>query len=140
LAGSGKSAPATTITGVFRNQGQLGTFIFFDQDSVQRCDPATDIRTVAYQLGLSDTWIGTKISDTIKVNPNIIHSPLRFQFLKLLTKPLSLIDKDHTETPIIIVLDALDKCGVAEQHKRLLEVLADNTRELPLFIRILITG
>jgi hypothetical protein len=140
LAGSGKSTLATTIASAFRNLGQLGAFLFFDRDSAQRREPATVIRTVAYQLGLSDARIGAKISDAVEINPNITHSPLRFQFLKLLVEPLSLIDKDRTETSLIIVLDAVDECGTAEQRERLLEVLTEDTRDLPSFIRFFITS
>src|ERR1700733_5578146 len=60
LAGSGKSAISTTISNRFRELGWLGAFVFFDRDVVARSDPATVIRTLAYQLGNFHTTVGIK--------------------------------------------------------------------------------
>jgi hypothetical protein len=119
--------------------GQLGAYLFFDRDAVERRNPTTVIRTLAYQLVLSDRKIGTRIKDAIEANPRIINSSFRLQFMRLLTGPLSSADVS-AEASLVVILDALDECGTPEQSKGLLKVLAEETAKLPLFIHILITG
>jgi hypothetical protein len=96
LAGCGKTTLATTIANIFRQQGYLGAFLFFDRDATERSNPSTVIRTLACQLGEADPRIGLAISDVIEEIPGIIRSPLRFQFLKLLIEPLSSIEPKST--------------------------------------------
>src|SRR5215471_3021001 len=106
LAGSGKSTLSTTVANRLREKGSLGAFLFFDRDVAERSDPATVIRTIAYQVGSCHTAIGTAIAAAVESFPSVCISPLRIQFKTLLVDPLSsVIDAN---APIIFVLDALD--------------------------------
>ncbi|KIM73294.1 hypothetical protein PILCRDRAFT_81288, partial [Piloderma croceum F 1598] len=138
LAGSGKSALSTTIANTFRDSGQLGAFLFFDRDVTERSNPTTVIRTLAHQLGTSDSRIGATIRTAIERNPNITISPLTRQFRKLVLEPLSEIE--FNAPTIVVVLDALDKCGTADEREALLTVLTEDFIDLPLVLRIIITS
>jgi len=138
LAGSGKSALSTTIANIFRDSGQLGAFLFFDRDVIERSNPTIVIRTLAHQLGTSDSRIGAAIRPAIEKNPNVIISPLSHQFLKLLLEPLSGLE--FKTSTVIIVLDALDECGTADQREALLAVLAQDMNNFPFAARIIITS
>jgi NACHT domain len=140
LAGSGKSTLATTVANRLRESGQLGAFLFFDRDVMERSDPTNIIRTLAYELGLSSPQIGAKITAVIEDTPNISMSPLRLQFMKLIIEPLSAIEGSLTTAPLILILDALDECGTAAQRKSLLAMLAAESHNLPSILRILITS
>jgi len=53
-SGAGKSTLATTIANRFREAGCLGAFVFFNRDASESSHPSTVIKTMAYQVGLSD--------------------------------------------------------------------------------------
>jgi energy-coupling factor transporter ATP-binding protein EcfA2 len=113
LAGSGKSTLSTTIANIFRDSGQLGAFLFFDRDVIERSDPTTVIRTLAHQLGMSDPRIGAAIRTAIERNPNMLMSPLPRQFQKLILEPIS--QSQPLTSTIVIVIDALDECGTCRR-------------------------
>jgi hypothetical protein len=118
--------------------GCLGFFLFFDRDVEERSQPSNVIRTLAYRLTSFDVRIGVVVAAVIETTPNISDSPLGFQFMKLLVKPLLALSKP--EAPIIVILDALDECGSAQHHQSLLALLATESIHLPPFICILITS
>ena len=138
LAGSGKSTLSNTIASVSGHSGQLGAFLFFDRDVTERSDPAMVIRTLAHQLGSSDPRLGAAIRAIIEKNSNILLSPLALQFQRLIFDPLASFDDPIS--PIVVVLDALDECGTAEERGTLLEVLANDFGRLPLYIRTIVTS
>jgi hypothetical protein len=135
LPGSGKSTLSTTIASRLQVREHLAAYLFFHRAGSQ---PSSVIRTLAHQLGSYDTRIATAIADVVARTPHICQSPLRSQFFKLIVEPLS--NLPMTETPMVLILDALDECGIANDRKILLSILAEETIHLPPFIRILITS
>lgn len=138
LAGSGKSTISTTISNHFRELGQLGSFLFFDRDVTERSDPALVIRTLAYQLGLFQPKIGELIAASIESTPTILLSPLPFQFQRLLIAPLS--NNMPSQPHIVLVLDALDECGSAEDREVLVNILANRFCDLPSTFRTIVVS
>jgi hypothetical protein len=138
LAGSGKSTLSTTIAHTLQEQGRLGAFVFFSRDVEERNQSANVIRTLAHQLASFSPVIRTAIAQAIDTTPRITQSALRFQFTKLLIEPLR--NLPATEGPVILILDALDECGSAEDRKPLLSLLSSESAHLPSFVRILITS
>jgi hypothetical protein len=138
LAGIGKSTLSTTIANRCRDQGRLGAFVFFSRDVAERSNPATVIRTLAYQIGLFNTRAGEVIATAIEKFPNVYLSPLSVQFQKLIVEPLA--SATDEQTTLVLVIDALDECGTAKKRELLLEVLVENLTQLPPSIRILITS
>jgi hypothetical protein len=140
LAGAGKSTLATTIANRFREAGCLGAFVFFNRDASESSHPSTVIKTMAYQVGLSDARAGNSIAAAIRSNPGIHLYPLRIQFQKLLIDPLSFEGVLDMEKPLLFILDALDECGCPGTRALLLDILAENTIRLPIPIRLIITS
>jgi len=138
LAGSGKSTLSTTIANIFRDSGQLGAFLFFDRDVTGRSDPTAVVRTLAHQLGSSNSMIRAAICTIIERNPNILMSSLSRQFQKLILDAFSQIQ--HLPPIIVIVLDALDECGTPDDRTALLSVLAQNFANLPAIVRTVVTS
>jgi hypothetical protein len=138
LAGSGKSTLSTTVANNLQEQGCLGASMFFNRDVEERSQSWNVIRTLAYQLAMFDARIAATVAACIEATPRIAHSPLRLQFIHLLIKPLSSLPM--TEAPVVIVLDALDECGSADDRKALLTILAAESLHLPHFIRIIVTS
>ncbi|KIM90352.1 hypothetical protein PILCRDRAFT_59878 [Piloderma croceum F 1598] len=138
LAGSGKSTLTTSIANIFRDSGQLGAFLFFDRDVVERSDPTTVVRTLAHQLSMSDPRIGAAIRIVIEGNPNILMSPLPRQFQKFILEPIS--QSQPLTSTIVIVIDSFDECGTTEERETLLTVLAQDFGDLPITVRTVITS
>ena len=89
------------------DSGQLGVFLFFDRDIIERSDPTAVVRTLVHQLGVSQPRIGAAIHVVIEKNQNMLISPLHRQFQRLIIEPLS--EVEINTLMIIIVLDALDE-------------------------------
>ena len=140
LAGSGKSTIATSIANLFRDINRLGAFVFFSRDVKKRSDPASVIRTLAYQLGSFDPRLGSAIAASIDVTPSVTQAPIAFQFSKLIIGPLASQAALHSEGPVVLVLDALDECGNARARRELISVLANESAKLPAFVRLIVTS
>ncbi|KIM86469.1 hypothetical protein PILCRDRAFT_327664 [Piloderma croceum F 1598] len=140
VAGSGKSALSMTVANLYQELGRLGAYLFFSRHVAERSTPSAIIRTLAHQLALFDSRIGRAIAAAIHEMPDIIQSPGRLQFLKLLNEPLGSNHDIQSEGPIVIVLEALDECGSAEARCLLLEVLAEQFAKLPSVFRVIITS
>ena len=138
LAGSGKSTLTTTIANIFRDFGQLGAFLFFNRDVVERSDPTTVIRTLAHQLSVSDPRIGAAVRTIIERNPNMLMSSLPRQFHKFILEPIS--QSQPLTSTIVIVIDSFDECGTTEERETLLGVLAQDFSDLPITVRTIITS
>jgi hypothetical protein len=138
LAGSGKSTLSTTIANSLQERGRLGAFMFFNRGVEERSRSSNIIRTLAYQLAMFHSRIAAAVAASIEITPRVAQSPLHIQFAHLLVKPLASLPM--TEAPIVIVLDALDECGGADDRKALLAILAAESLHLPQFIRIIITS
>ena len=138
LAGSGKSALTTTIANIFRDFGQLGAFLFFDRDVVERSDPTAVIKTLAHQLSTSDPRIGAVVRTVIEGNPNMLMSPLPRQFQKFILEPI--LQLQPLTSTIVIVIDSFDECGTTEERETLLGVLAQDFSHLPIAVRTIITS
>lgn len=140
LAGSGKSTLATTMANFFQEKKCLGAFLFFNRDIHENTHPAMAVRTLAYQLGLSNSRIGEAINSAINDHPSIYASPLSFQFQKLIVEPLASLLPSDTSDIIVVVIDALDECGSVKERKTLLSLLTNESIKLPTTLRIIITS
>ncbi|KIM80583.1 hypothetical protein PILCRDRAFT_526836 [Piloderma croceum F 1598] len=133
--GSGKSTISTTLAERFRQFKQLGAFLFFNRDDIERSHPALVARTLAHQISLSHPEIGVFIISAIEDNPHLLISPISSQFYELVINPLSCVS---TKSEIVLVLDALDECGTKTDRKILLDTLAEQSANLPPNARLVI--
>lgn len=146
VAGSGKSTIATTIADKLRRDRRLGAFLFFgraagkpeDVFNRNRSDPKEVIRTMAYQLAMSNPVIATHVEDGAL---DALNSSLAEMFEKLILDPLKAASiASNFEGPIVIMLDALDECGTPSTREELLGVFKANFSKLPTGICLLITS
>lgn len=136
MAGSGKSAIATTIAQYFDRLGRQGAYLFFERST---SDPAVFVRTLAYKLARFDANLRRVICETIEADGDIAEKSLRTQFEKLLQQPLEKT-ADGLAGPIVIILDALDECGDANSRGLVLKLLVEDFPKLPSIFRFLITS
>ena len=138
LAGSGKSTISTTIARMMHELRCLDTFFFFDHSIPER-NAATLITTMAYQLANFNTRIGAKLSQIVEDNSNITEMPFDIQFANLLSVN-ALQSVEWSGGLIVLVIDALDECGSETERKKLLQALTKGFRDLPPFIRVILTS
>jgi hypothetical protein len=79
-AGCSKSTLSTAIANMLSDSRQLGAFLFFDHDIIERGDPTTVVRTLAHQLGVSQPRIGVATRAVIEKNQNMLISPFIVSF------------------------------------------------------------
>lgn len=140
-AGAGKSTLSTTIVrmlDLIHGVNLLGAFFAFNRDFPQY-NAATLIRTIAYQLAEFDSNIGSAIEQVIKRVPNIAMQPLADQF-ELLLSVTALDNAAWSRGPVLVVVDALDESGSADERGDLLRVISEGASKLPRFLRILVVS
>ncbi|KAF9060135.1 WD40-repeat-containing domain protein [Rhodocollybia butyracea] len=140
VAGAGKSTIATSISQYFRELGRLGAFLFFNRADKSRSNPADVIRTIAFYLARSNTYVASAICDAIRnISGSIDSLGIHIQFQKLLLEPLRAA-QNRIHGPIVIVLDALDECGNADTRRTLVSLISDEFPKLPPAVRFFITS
>lgn len=139
LAGSGKSTISATVADLLEDVHRLGSLIFFSRDVEGLRRPELMIRRWADKLASFDPRIAEALDVALKEAPGIIDKPLHSQFAKLIVEPLSIVSL-RTEGPIVMVVDALDECGSIDERSALLSVFGLQSKQLPPFIKILITS
>ena len=135
-AGSGKSTIAVTASDKCGSKGSPPAYIFFERE---KSDPASVIRTLAYLLASHHPPFARHIFEALEENKTVKGALLKQQFEVLLLNPLRRVVNAITG-PIVIVLDALDECGNAEQRRDLLQLLKIDFARLPPKVRILVTS
>ncbi|KAH9932837.1 hypothetical protein B0H21DRAFT_699578 [Amylocystis lapponica] len=140
-AGSGKSTIATTIANHFIELHRSGAFIFFDRSRTEDSKPEKVIRTIAYQLGLHDPFMQAALVKTVHNAGDIDMLQPSAQLSKLLIESLHNAQAMYARKgPIIIVIDALDKCGTVQEQQTLLQLLSRDIVGLPSNYHFFITS
>jgi hypothetical protein len=137
VVGSGKSTVAATLAHSFSKLHRLGAFICLNV----KTDPNAIIPTIVNHLVKFDATIGEAIKN--RINKDTINWPIQDLFTELLLEPLASLPEPYTKGPIIIIIDALDKCDDPASRKDflyLLTLLAKEFGKLPPAFRFLITS
>ena len=119
VAGSGKSAVATSVAdSLYQSRGLSGSF-FFKRDIERLRIPVNLLHAVAYSIALQYKPYMDVLIDTLKSNPAIEDAALSIQFDALLRKPLAEVSNISSVTAagplskqptVTFVIDALDEC------------------------------
>jgi NACHT domain len=139
-AGSGKSTIAHTIAQRYdkeeNGQNSLAFSFFFSRRHHDRSDASKLFPTFAYQLACALPQVQQPMLEALTKDPAIPHQRFEFQFRKLIRDHvLSII---RSVSPMIIVIDGLDECGIRDHVKKLIQLLVGALPELP--FRILFTS
>ena len=139
-AGCGKSTILNTLASYFNQLHRQGAFLFWDRNKADNSEPHHVIRTLAYQLARFDPAFAQELATRINNSPHVTESSLDLQFWYLLQEPLTALAETHRCDPIVIVLDALDECGMPESRRHLLNTLSAGLAKLPKVVRVLIAS
>lgn len=116
-----------------------GGIPLFDRNSPAQSGPDGVIRTMAYQLALSNPTLRDAICKVIERDPQIGTRTLITQFNDLIKTPLTSC-AHQVKGPVVIILDAFDECGNARARQALLHLLVKELPLLPHQFRFLITS
>ena len=133
-AGTGKSTIATTVAGEYQKHGQLGCHLFFLRG---RSHPGNVLQSIACSLAVYNKSIADYLVKKLRKSGDIDPSNLKTKFDILIRDTLSAVAA-NVDSPILIILDALDECGTPETRQSLLNVLKDRLPSLPDNFRILV--
>jgi NACHT domain len=135
IAGCGKTAIAQTVAERSATKRRLGGSFFCSRDFGDRRNLRLIIPTLAYQLAYHHpTTFRPALVDAICSNPDIWNDKLEVLFEKLIIVPLMSI-----ETPMTIVIDALDECDDKDPVSQFLKALARHVNQIR-NVKFFITG
>jgi WD40 repeat protein len=135
ITGCGKTAIAQTVAERSAAKGRLCGSFFCSRDFEDRRNLRLIFPTVAHQMAHHPNLPATfrpALAKAIRSSPDIRHDKLEVQFENLIIRPLMSID-----TPMTIVIDALDECNDKEPVSQFLSALArhvDQVRNVKFFI------
>ncbi|CAG8242220.1 unnamed protein product [Penicillium salamii] len=127
--GTGKTTIARTVAKRYADR----TVSFIFRKGIQDCESYDKfVTTVASQLVEKSATIKQLVNDALKNDRSLLSQGLEYKWNRLILEPLK--DLESTQTPFILVIDALDECQNGEWLFRKL------TEEAPTCLRILITS
>ena len=135
IAGIGKSTVARTVAAFAEEQRVLGASFFFSRTD-GRINPAVFFTTIAYQLAMAFPAFKKAITDAIRNDPQVGEVVLPLQIRKLIVDPLRKLA--NIQSPVVIIVDALDECHEYGAKDILTQLLA-HLPNLPSF-KVLVTS
>lgn len=141
MAGTGKSTISLTIAREYYKKKQLGASFFFSRGGGDLASTKKFATTVAVQLSEYSPVIRQHIIDAAASNPRISHLTLYDQWEKLILKPLGLLEPNTVQSPLLIIVDALDECDNEKEIAILVECFTStvaSVKSIPL--RIFVTS
>jgi hypothetical protein len=127
MAGTGKTAIASTFAKNMADQGILGAAFFIDRQDAQRCDLSRIVQTIAYELAKNNHRQLVAMWAVLRNDPTFERLPFEKQVRLLIAEPLDIV---RPET-LVIVIDGLDECG-ASNGASLLKTLVASLASHPI--------
>ncbi len=136
VAGAGKSAVAHTIAHQCAKEGSLLSSFFFRTG--ETTSPDHLFSSIARSLAIKRESHCAILTSILEDAPSIATATFDEQFRKLVLEPLRRRPPPE-DTPLIIVIDALDECDKGASVT-LAKLLRDEISELPRTIKFLVTS
>jgi hypothetical protein len=133
MAGTGKTAIASTFARNMEDQGILGATFFIDRQQAERRDLSRIVQTLAYALAMHNHEQLRAVWAVLRDDPTFERLLYQEQARLLIKKPLEV---GRPET-LVVVIDGLDECGAAEGAS-LLETLVTSLAHHP--IKLFVTS
>ena len=142
MAGTGKSTIARTITHTLAEQNRLSANFFFSRGRGDLSHAGKFFSTVAFQLTqltAASPRLKHYICEAVAQNDNIFRQSMRDQWTKLVYEPLLRLE-GNPQSPLILVVDALDECGRQQDIRNLLQLLTEAKNLRNVQLRVLVTS
>jgi hypothetical protein len=119
MAGTGKTAIASTFAKNIQQEGTLGATFFIDRQQEERRDLRRIVQTIAYDLAKDNYRQLEAVWTVLRDDPTFERLTYQEQVRLLIKNPLDIV---RPET-LVILIDGLDECG-ASSGASLLATLA----------------
>jgi hypothetical protein len=133
MAGTGKTAIASTFAKNSQQEGILGATFFIDRQQEERRDLRRIVQTIAYDLAKHSHTQLSAVWTVLRDDPTFERLTYQEQVRLLIKNPLDTI---RPET-LVIVIDGLDECG-ASNGASLLNTLVKSLAHHP--IKLFVTS
>ncbi|KAL7807593.1 quinon protein alcohol dehydrogenase-like superfamily [Trichoderma gracile] len=129
MAGTGKSTISRTVARSFSKDSILGASFFFKRGEADRGRTTFLFTTLAAQLVRRMPSLAPRIRQVLESEPQIHEKSLSDQFQMLILDPLRQYSGSWQSPDLLIVVDALDECGLEKSMRTLINTLsqAQNT-------------
>jgi NACHT domain len=141
MAGTGKSTIARTIAQEYHNRERLGASFFFSRGAEDRSHAGKFFTTIAAQLAHISPELKKQICREIARHNIIDSQSQRDQWKHFILQPLSSLMADSCQSPLILVIDALDECdGDSRDVKGILQIFTEAKSLELIQLKIFITS
>jgi hypothetical protein len=140
MAGTGKSTIARTIAQEYYYRKRLGASFFFSRGVEDRSHAGMFFTTIAVQLAHILSALKQYICTAVDEHNDIASRRQRDQWEHLILQPLSRLMSNSCQSPLILVIDALDECDGENDVKGILQLFAEAKSLKPIRLRIFITS
>jgi hypothetical protein len=110
MAGTGKTAIASTFARSMADEAILGATFFIDRQQAERRDRSRIVQTLAYDLGKHNHAQLQAMWAVLRDDPTFERLSFEKQAQLLIKEPLDIV---RPET-LVVVIDGLDECGASE--------------------------
>ncbi|KAL0563458.1 hypothetical protein V5O48_018609, partial [Marasmius crinis-equi] len=130
-AGAGKSAVAQSIAEECHRSGDLVSTFFFSRNDPKRSIPDYLFLTIAYGLACSIPQLQEPIGHAIHMNPAVLRSSIKEQFVELVVKPCRWLAQREQwgSRPRLVIIDGLDECNGSGVQTQILDIIALSVNE-----------
>jgi len=132
MAGTGKSAIACSLCRFLLNNRLLGGSFFCLRGNESRANVKRILPTLAWFLARQDPHYQASLLPILRDAPDVADYTVVRQVEFLVEKPLCHGSIQMTGLPLVLVIDALDKCADADAVKQLLNKLLSISNNLPI--------
>ncbi|KAI8814822.1 hypothetical protein BJ742DRAFT_766028 [Cladochytrium replicatum] len=136
-AGVGKSVMASLIINDLTAKNQLDAYFYCKHDDTRRTNAKSMVATIALQLCYWNPRFGRHLLDAMRAN-SIAQKNLSVMFEVLIENPLKQLGQ--LDKPVVIVVDALDECGMLHRRHDVLQLFSSYCGRLPSYVRMVITS
>jgi hypothetical protein len=140
MAGTGKSTISRTIAREYDIQKKLGASFFFSRGEKDLSNVSKFFTTLAVQLVQKAPALRSHIYKAAAENRDIATRMLSEQWELLVLRPLTITEIDSVQSPLLLVIDALDECEDERDAKEILRLLAAAGSLPAIQLRILVTS
>ncbi|KAJ3031768.1 UNVERIFIED_CONTAM: hypothetical protein HDU68_000055 [Siphonaria sp. JEL0065] len=140
-AGTGKSVVSALLADRLQKSNTLGAAFFFRHDNHVLRSALTLVTSVAYSLSHWSPSYGRRLLSILRSGDVDFRAAPSFLFDKLLTEPLNeLAEMNIIQSPIVLIIDALDECSELSARRDLLGLFAHKIKKLPTFVKVVVTS
>ncbi len=140
IAGTGKSTIARTIARKYDDKERLGASFFFSRGGGDVSHADKFFTSIASQLAYQSNALKGHICNAIARRHDIGRKGIRDQWSRLVLRPLSELQANSIQSPLLVVVDAMDECDKDDAIKIILECLAELNKQETSRLRIFITS